>query len=643
MIDTLDNRLITPGKISVESLQHVFNAFNFGILIEDSNRVIIYTNKRFMSIFGIPGEPEILEGIYCPDTALQAKDYFKDSQKFLQDIVNIPLCKKAQEELVETIDGRFLLRKYAPIIEDTEIVHHIWTYEDVTILMAKQKELNTQKNFFSTVLNEIPADIAIFSPEHKYLFVNKMGIKNPEIREWIIGKDDYEYCAYRGFPSKIADSRRGKFNQAKETKQSATWIDEITDASGKTNYILRIFYPYINDADELELVIGYGVNINNQKENEITLLKQKERMQTMVDTLNDGVFQLTFESKIIFFNEAFLRIMNISRATITDTYTESIMNSVHPDDIYELYEAHTRLKDTKDEQYGIFRIVDEHGNVTSHIDYLIWFTNDPEFGDTVTGRLSDITERIVHEQNMQTVIEKEKELNNLKSHFIHITSHELRTPLAVIMSSAEILEMCLDPQTAKQTEGISMDGFTSGIIKEVNRITETLNEMMMVGKIEKGNIKYKPEWTDVREYLNIIAGELYLPYKDGRKLEMEIDADVNEVYFDPTLMRHAIVNLLNNAFKFSAGQQAPLLKVFKKEENICIQVNDYGIGIPEEEEKMLFNSFFRASNVGNIAGTGIGLMVVDHVMKLHNGTTEVISKKNAGASFTLAIPHTNVL
>lgn len=642
MISSVEHIAGINSKISTDNLRHIFNAFNFGILVENSDRIIINANKRFLDIFGIPGNPEILEGLYCPDTAAQAKVFFRDQDKFLNDIYTIPLLKKAQEEVIEAADGRCFLRKYVPIIEDEVVVHHIWTYEDVSLLMDKQKELKTQQAFYSTVLNEIPADIAIFSPEHRYLFVNKMGIKNPEIREWIIGKDDYEYCAYRGFPKEIADQRRAKFNQAKSSRTSVQWVDEIQDRlTGKTNYILRIFYPYINEQDELELVIGYGININYQKENEMRLVKQKERMQRLVGTLNEGVFQLAFDGKVVFYNDAFLRIMNIGSEVIPEEYSAEIMRSVHPQDIDSLYVAYERLKETCEPFEGDFRIVDAHGNIKSYINYLIWHASIPDFGDTVIGRLQDVTTHVVHEQKMQTIIEKEKELNNLKSHFIHITSHELRTPLAVILSSAEILDMGMKPENYERTQSIDMTGFTTGIIREVNRITEILNEMMVVGKIEKGNMKFRAEPTNIRNYIQTIADELYSPYSDGRVLQIDIADDVEDITIDAALMRHAIVNLVNNAFKFSTGKQAPLLRVISTINSICIQVQDYGIGIPKNEINMLFNSFFRASNVGNISGTGIGLMVVDHVMKLHNGSVDVMGGHGTGAMFTLSIPRNN--
>ncbi|MCB0697954.1 MAG: sensor histidine kinase, partial [Chitinophagaceae bacterium] len=125
---------------------------------------------------------------------------------------------------------------------------------------------------------------------------------------------------------------------------------------------------------------------------------------------------------------------------------------------------------------------------------------------------------------------------------------------------------------------------------------------------------------------------------DGRNLQIHIDKEVQAAFFDKSLMRHAINNLVGNAFKYSPGKEAPELSIHEQNDNLVIEVKDHGIGIPQEELDNLFTSFYRASNVGNISGTGIGLMVVEHVAKTHNGTITVTSKQTEGSVFTMQIP-----
>lgn len=621
----------------ITHIQQVMNTVSSGMLVEDADRNILMVNQRFLDIFGVPDAPDTLCGLNCLQLADTAKDFFKDPEQFKEDIANIPETGEEQKDLVATADGRYFHRKYSPIYDGTELCCHVWNYEEVTTLKHKDEELLEQKEFFHKVLNELPADIAIFSAGHKYMYLNKTAIKNEKVRNWLIGKDDYDYCKLREMDMSVADSRREKFNRAKETRAAVSWVDERIKDDGTIDYVLRIFYPYINGKDEIEFVIGYGVNITKQKEHELLIAQEKERFRTLIDTLNDGVFQITYDGEIQFYNHSFLKAMAIKEEDMPTQYNRSVMRSVLPEDKSSLYTAFDRVQATHEPQSGLFRVVNEFTGEISYIDYHIWHRHTESDGDVVAGRLSDVTEREMRVKSMQTVVTKEKELNSLKSHFIHITSHELRTPLSVIMSSAEILEMCED-DGGSVAELMDTRSLTTGIVREVNRIADILDELLLVGRIESGKIKFDPQFTDIREYIDGITEEMFLPYKDGRMLEVNIADGLMPAFIDHSLMRHAIANLLVNAFKYSQGKRSPQLNIFEWDNQLHIQVKDFGIGIPEEEKNNLFSSFYRASNVGNISGTGIGLMVVEHVIKTHKGTINVESKQGEGSVFTLSLP-----
>lgn len=623
----------------INNLQQVFDAMNIGVIIETADRTIAYANKKVLESFGVDVEPHQIVGNNTIDIAKEFRKAFVDPEKILKNVNDVPAGIEAEEETLQTVSGKFLLRKYTPIKGHDGTTHHLWTYEDVTELMEKQNQLRSQRAFLEKVLNEIPADIAIFSPDHKYLFVNKTGIKNDEIREWIIGKDDYEYVAHRGYDKSIADTRRARFNQAKSAREAVSWVDEIPTSDGDMDYVLRIYYPYINSQNELELMIGYGVNITDQKRKEQEAAQAKERFSSMVSSLKDGVFQCDFDGNIITSNDTIMTMID-EVVPIEEGKPVNIFAIVHDEDIGNLMAGADELKRTKMPQRGVVRLKpNKHGDV-KYVDSYVWLQQDVDHGEVFTGRISDITEQMLKQEQMKKVIEKEKDLNELKSNFIHITSHELRTPLSVVLSSAEILDMILSMKEEERPEGVDPKQFTDSIVKEVRNITDILNEMLMVSRIEKGKIQFRPEPIDLGYYLNAIAEEQYSPYEDGRTLNVDVQLKDAKAFIDIKLMRHAVANLINNAFKYSADKEAPILKASNCEDGgICIEVTDHGIGIPEADREMLFNSFFRASNVGNISGNGIGLMVVDHVMKVHGGKVEVKSEVNQGTTFTLVIPN----
>ena len=164
-----------------------------------------------------------------------------------------------------------------------EISNFIYILIDVTDLRKQEFELklkndlleekNTlisdQKNFYEKILNNIPADIAIFDEKHKYLYVNPIAISNPDYRSFIIGKDDFDYCEYRNLDRSIAQKKRNKFLSVIQNKTEVVWEEAITNAESGTKFILRKFYPVVNQQGEIQFVIGYGTDISEIKKLEM--------------------------------------------------------------------------------------------------------------------------------------------------------------------------------------------------------------------------------------------------------------------------------------------------------------------------------------------------------------------------------------
>jgi signal transduction histidine kinase len=159
-----------------------------------------------------------------------------------------------------------------------EYTHWISVERDVTEQIKANEELNNQKKFNEEILNNIPSDIAVFAPNHNYLYVNPYGIKNKEMREWIINKNDFDYAKMKEIDDSGARRRWELFEEAVETKEKVIWIDEHLRPDGKKNYILRNFYPYFENK-KLKYVIGYGLDITDRKEIEIKLNDALESVQ----------------------------------------------------------------------------------------------------------------------------------------------------------------------------------------------------------------------------------------------------------------------------------------------------------------------------------------------------------------------------
>lgn len=155
-----------------------------------------------------------------------------------------------------------------PIVNESgEIIKIQGTGQDVTESERVAEALKLQRKFTDDIMNNLPADIAVFDPDHKYLFINPFGIKDTELRSWLIGKDDFDYCHRRGLSDSLATKRRVIFKQAVKTGMIQEWMDEQFDKQGNPRYILRKLYPYFENG-RLKYVFGYGTDITERRKAE---------------------------------------------------------------------------------------------------------------------------------------------------------------------------------------------------------------------------------------------------------------------------------------------------------------------------------------------------------------------------------------
>jgi len=260
---------------------------------------------------------------------------------------------------------------------------------------------------------------------------------------------------------------------------------------------------------------------------------------------------------------------------------------------------------------------------------------EPQGGSIWT--LVDITARKKAEAEVRAALEKQRELNELKSRFVSMTSHEFRTPLATILSSAELMKYYGErlPTTERAELLINIE-------KSVGRMTGMLNDVLLLGRADAGRLDFKPVRVNVANFCRGLIDET-------ERAEIAEGRPDNRVHFhapdvglvaslDEKLMRHALGNLLSNAHKYTPGKSAIEFRIEQAESGLRFIIADHGIGIPQEDLPHLFESFHRARNVGNIQGTGLGLAIVKKAVERHGGHVEVVSRVGEGTQFTITIP-----
>jgi signal transduction histidine kinase len=230
-------------------------------------------------------------------------------------------------------------------------------------------------------------------------------------------------------------------------------------------------------------------------------------------------------------------------------------------------------------------------------------------------------------------LEREKELNEMKSRFVSIASHEFRTPLSAILSSTSLVEHYVNPeQEEKRRKHIDR------IKSSVRNLTSILDDFLSLEKLEQGKVEAHNADFNLKEFIEDAIDEMDGMIKRKHQTIHYSYEGAEDVYQDKKILRNVLLNLLSNAVKYSPEGKDIYVTSILVSDKISISVKDEGIGIPIEAQKDLFEKFFRANNATNIQGTGLGLNIVKRYVELLDGSISFASKENEGTTFTVQFP-----
>lgn len=264
-------------------------------------------------------------------------------------------------------------------------------------------------------------------------------------------------------------------------------------------------------------------------------------------------------------------------------------------------------------------------------EYVLDYVEKPLSKEVMLGMNARLEQRVRERTRYLTeALDKEKTLSLLKSRFVSLASHEFRTPLSGILSSANLLSKYVTAEDQPKR-----DKHISNIISSVSVLTDILNDFLSVGKIEEGKVFVRPIELDVQHYIEVLTEELQAIVKPGQQLIYKHEG-LEKVALDPSLMRHILMNLITNAIKFSFDNGMIEITTRNHEDSFILSVKDYGLGIAEEDQRHLFELFFRGANVTNIQGTGLGLHIIAKYVALMKGKIEYHTELNKGTEFVIS-------
>lgn len=610
------------------------------------------------------------------------------------------------------------------------------------------RKLENESAFYKKILDSLPSDIAVFDEKHRYLYLNAHAIKDKQVRDWLIGKDDFDYVRRRGISESIAELRRARYQHFLANKMEQYSFEETMERNGEKVTNLRIMKSVNDENGDFDFAVGYGLNINQLKDYE-TKIKNQE---IAIEVSTDGIAILNEFGEYSYLNDAHVKMYGFEKEdellgkTWRELYTpgeiERIEKEVFPKLMREgtwsgettgirqgsTEEIHTeisltvlpdrglvcicrdvtdrKLHDQTHRQLAVvasktnsmviitdadariewvneaflrrtgyaanevigyypgelldgpetdFAVREQLKNATLNqmpfagekLSYMkdgskVWFylNATPIFNEKgeLTNWVSvetDITILKEAEDKIKNALDKERELSELKSRFVSMASHEFRTPLAGIMTSIELVRILME-KSPKDFD-IRMEFHLERAMEEINRMTQIMDNILLFGKMQSGRIPFNPRLQDFNAFLQQLSSEIRLRFPE-RLIRFTMEGDVKEAAFDSKMMEHVFSNILHNALKYSADDKPVDVVVKCDAESYEVSVRDHGIGIPLSEQDQLFTSFFRASNTGNIAGTGMGLVIVKQFVDLHKGKIKINSKEKEGCVVSLLFP-----
>jgi len=501
----------------------------------------------------------------------------------------------------------------------------------------KSLELITR---LSTVIEQSPLTIIITDSEGIIEYINPTGINiSGYTSEEIIGKTP------RVFNS--GKTKKQTYDKLWTTiKSGNTWTGELLNRKKNGEFIWEnvLISPIYDTLGNLSNFVSVREDVTEKKKNEKELAKYRDHLEELVEertaelkqseekyrilaeNSEDVVIRYDKNLTIIYINQVIERYFDIN-------YEEIIGKNIF--DTKLPLEVNNLLSETLQ---NVFRT----GN-QSRIEFKVnnnWvdYIAVPELnleGEvySIVASARDITKIKESERKINEALQKEKELNEFKSKFIATASHQFRTPLASILSSSQMIK-----RYSKKWDENKINKHHSRINDSITNLTQLMDDLLTIGKIEQGRYDIRYEEINLANLINKLINEVESKDQEETRIKFINTSNHKLLKTDKKIFSEIVNNLLTNALKYSPSNQFVFAKLSDTKHQIKISIKDHGIGISKDDQKYIFNSFFRGKNGLDVQGTGLGLSIVKRGIDLLQGNIEIKSDLDKGTEIIIKLP-----
>jgi PAS domain S-box-containing protein len=629
-------------KTSTETFTSVFENSGTGMAIVSLEGKFLNVNDKFTDITGY-SKKELLQLSFQDITH---PDDLEADLKLLNSALKKEITTYTMEKRYFTKDKNivWILLNVSLVWKSNGMPNFlIAQIMDITKKKELETELDIQHKFYENVLNNIPADVAVFSPDHRYLFVNHNAFKKDELKNWMIGKTDKDYAAYSGRPDSFFLERIKLYERAENERKEVSMIEKLTSKTGVVSYHLRLLRPLFFDNGQLDMIVAYGIDITE-------LILVQEALKTSMDTFANAFHNSGIGMALISPSGHWLDVnkilCHISGYTREELMEKSLTEITFPEDKFIEDSLTRKLFTKKDNTYTVEKryITKQQKIITaSQTVSLVWNGDGtPKF---YIAQIIDITEKKELERTLQrknvmleatrdSLVNKVNQLEDLN----RIIAHNLRGP-------ANNIKMLAVSLNNRYKEGALTD---DAVTNEIFSVAESMEFLLDSSESLLNNLETLLEITQIQLNQKIPHNDCNLDniindiVKQLQGIIFEKDAviirdfEVKVIHYPKIYLESIVYNLISNALKYSRKDIKPEIIVSTRKVNDRIQlvVKDNGLGIDMEKYG---NKVFKLNQIFHIGfdSKGVGLYITKTQIESLGGTIDVKSKVNEGCEFTI--------
>ncbi|GAA6614335.1 ATP-binding protein [Scytonema sp. NUACC26] len=364
---------------------------------------------------------------------------------------------------------------------------------------------------------------------------------------------------------------------------------------------------------------------------EVELEKSLSLLQATLDSTADAVVAIGCKGDIVSFNQKFVQMWQIPNQVIRSRNHNQCL-AFYKNQLKDPETFCRRIQELNNqpdvEGYDTLELKD--GRVFER------YCQPLRCGEQIIGTVwtfREITKHKQAEKEIRFALEQEKQLAEHRAHFVSMVSHEIRTPLNIISFSTSSLKRYNRNLTKEKKLR-----YLQRLQTAVEQIDQLMDEVLTLGRAEVGKLKFEPEPLNLIQFCHDILAQLNLSQSRHHTVTFVSEGDCRTVCVDKKLLQPILMNLLSNASEYSPVDSTIDVVLTCQDKKVIFQIKDRGIGIPKAEQQRLFEPFYRAENVGNIPGHGLGLALVKKFVDLHSGQITVASEVGVGTTFTITLP-----